>query len=111
MVDRWRGILGRVNDGVAPRQGYREFVSYFDVPVSEFPLTYGRDKLIDEVSISVCRGKGRRDWLNSLTSATAPLFFIWRTIPLYYTAFDMTITRCDAPPTRTLQHALLGLNS
>jgi hypothetical protein len=50
MADRWRGILGRVDNGVAPGQGYRDFLSYFGFPVSEFPLTY-RDELIDEVSV------------------------------------------------------------
>jgi hypothetical protein len=51
MVDRWRGILGKVDDRVAPGQGYRDFVSYFGIPVSEFQLTYRRDELIDEVSV------------------------------------------------------------
>jgi hypothetical protein len=49
MVVRWRGILGRVDDGAAPGQGYRGILSYFDILVSEFPLT-DRDELIDEVS-------------------------------------------------------------
>jgi len=47
MVDQWRGILGRVDDGVVPGQCYRDFISCFGIPVSEFPLTY-RDGLIDE---------------------------------------------------------------
>jgi hypothetical protein len=54
MVDRLRGILGRVDDGVSPGQGYRDFVSM--IPVSEFPLT-NCDELIDEV----WGDKGRRD--------------------------------------------------
>jgi hypothetical protein len=48
MADRWRGILWRVDDGVAPGKGYRDFLSCFGIPVGEFPLTY-RDELIDEV--------------------------------------------------------------
>ena len=40
MVDRWRGILGSVDDGVAPRLDYRDFLSCFGIPVSEFQLTY-----------------------------------------------------------------------
>jgi hypothetical protein len=48
MTDRWRGILGRVDVGVAPGQGYQDFSS-FRILVSGFPLTY-RDELIDEVS-------------------------------------------------------------
>jgi hypothetical protein len=65
MAVRWRGILGRPDDGVAPGQGYRDILSYFGIPVSEFPLTY-REELIDEVS--VWGGKGRRDCLDSLTA-------------------------------------------
>jgi hypothetical protein len=49
MVVRWRGILGRVDDGVALVQGYRDILSSFGIPVSEFQLTYRRDELIDEV--------------------------------------------------------------
>jgi hypothetical protein len=48
MVDRLRGISGRVDDGVVPGQGYQDFVSNFGIPESEFPLTH-RDELIDEV--------------------------------------------------------------
>ena len=66
MVVRWRGILRRVDDGVALVQGYRDFLSCFGIPMSEFRLTYRRDELIDEVS--VWGGKGRRDWLDSLTA-------------------------------------------
>jgi hypothetical protein len=51
MVDRWRGVMGRVDDGVAPGKGYRDFVSYFGMPVSEFLLAH-RDELIDEISDS-----------------------------------------------------------
>ena len=73
MVDRLRDILGRrVDDGVAPGQGYRDFLNYFGIPVSEFQLRYRHDELIDEVS--VWRGKGRRDWLDSLT---ATLYMTW----------------------------------
>jgi hypothetical protein len=64
---RWQGILGRVDDGVAPGQGYRDILSYFGIPVSEFPLTY-REELIDEVS--VWGRKGRRVWLLDLLTAT-----------------------------------------
>jgi hypothetical protein len=49
MVDRLWGMLGRVDDGVSPGQGYRDFVSHFGIPVSKFPFTH-RDELIDEVS-------------------------------------------------------------
>jgi hypothetical protein len=65
MADRWQGILGRVSDGAAPGQGYRDFLSYFGIPVSENPLTY-RDELIDEVL--VWGRKGRRDCLDSPTA-------------------------------------------
>jgi hypothetical protein len=65
MAVRWRGILGRPDDGVAPGKGYRDFVSCSGILVSEFPLTY-RDELIDEVS--VWGGKGRRDCLDLLTT-------------------------------------------
>ena len=58
MVDRWRGISGRANDGVAPGKGYRDLLSCLGIPVSEFQLTYWCDGLIDE--ISVWGGKGRR---------------------------------------------------
>ena len=64
MVDRWRhwrGILRRVRHVVAPWRGYRDFLSYFGILGCGFPLTYRRDKLIDEVS--VWGGKGRRDGL------------------------------------------------
>jgi hypothetical protein len=64
MVDRSRGILGRA-DGVALGKGYRDFVSYFSIPLSEFQSAYQRDELIEEVS--VWEGKGRRDCLDSLT--------------------------------------------
>jgi hypothetical protein len=50
MADRWRGALGRVDNEVAPGQGYQDFLSSFGIAVSEFPLTY-RDELIDEVSV------------------------------------------------------------
>ena len=56
MVDRWRGVLGRVDALV---QGYRDFLSCFGIPMSEFQLTYRRDELIDQVS--VWGGKGRSD--------------------------------------------------
>jgi hypothetical protein len=59
MEDRWRGIR-RVGDGVALGQGYRDILSCFGIPVSEFPLTY-RDELIDKVS--VWGGKRRKDCL------------------------------------------------
>jgi hypothetical protein len=49
MADRWRGGLGRVDNEVAPGQGYRDFLSSFGIPVSKFLLTY-RDELIGEVS-------------------------------------------------------------
>jgi hypothetical protein len=70
MVDRLQDILGRkVDDGVAPGKGYRDFLNYFGIPVSEFQLTYRHDELIDEAyEISVWGGKGRRDWLDSLTA-------------------------------------------
>ena len=61
MVGRWRGILGRLDDGVAPGQGYRDFVSYFGIPVSEFPLTYRCDELIDEVSVPARSPENRRE--------------------------------------------------
>ena len=51
MVDRGQGILGRVDDGVSPGQGYRDILSCFIIPVNEFQLTYQRDELIDEVSV------------------------------------------------------------
>jgi hypothetical protein len=72
MADRWRGILWRVDDGVAPGKGYRDFLSCFGIPVGEFPLTY-RDELIDEVS--VWGGKGQRLRFTAI--------FIWRTILLH----------------------------
>ena len=64
MADRWRGLLGRVDDGVDPGQGYRDFLSCFGIPVSGFPLTY-LDELIDEVSDvgrkgARARGEGER---------------------------------------------------
>jgi hypothetical protein len=65
MAVRWRGILGRPDDGVAPGQGYRDILSYLGIPVSVFPLTY-REELIDDVS--VWGGKGRRDCLDLLTT-------------------------------------------
>jgi hypothetical protein len=74
MADRWRGILGRVDDGVAPGQGYRDLLSCFGIPVSEFPLTY-RDELIDEVSVG---RKGAKRLLDSLT-----VLFIWHTILIH----------------------------
>jgi hypothetical protein len=77
MVVRWRGILGRVDDGVAPVQGYRDFLSWFGIPVSEFQLTYWRDELIDQVS--VWGGKGRSDCLDSLT---ATLYMAYN--PIYH---------------------------
>jgi hypothetical protein len=57
MADGWRGILGRVDDGVAPGQGYQDLLNCLGIPVSGFPLTY-HDELIDEVS--VWGGKRRR---------------------------------------------------
>ena len=48
-ADRWQGILWRVDDGVAPGKGYRDFLSCFGIPVSEILLTY-REELVDEVS-------------------------------------------------------------
>jgi hypothetical protein len=35
MEVRWRGILGRVDDGLALGKGYRDFVRYFGIPVSD----------------------------------------------------------------------------
>ena len=68
MAGRWPGILGRVDDGIAPGQSYRDFLSFFDIQVSEFPLTY-RDEIIEEAyEVSVWGGKGRRNHLYSLTS-------------------------------------------
>jgi hypothetical protein len=90
MVNRWRGILGRVDEGVAPVQGYRDFLSCFGILVSGFQLTYRSDELIDE--ISVWGGKGRRDCLDSLT---ATLYMAYN--PIYH---SLPLTRCDAPPTR-----------
>ena len=49
MADRWPGTLERVDDEAALSRDYRDFLSYFGIPVSEFPLTH-RDELIDEVS-------------------------------------------------------------
>jgi hypothetical protein len=44
MADRWEGIcLGRVDDGVALGQGYRDFLGCFGIPVRVFPLTYRDD--------------------------------------------------------------------
>jgi hypothetical protein len=74
MVDRLRGILGRVVDGVSPGQGYRDFVSYFGIPVSEFSLIH-RDELIDEVSDVGKKDEEETDWIHS------PLLFIWCTQP------------------------------
>ena len=67
MAGRWPGILGRVDDGVALGKSYRDFLSFFGIPVSEFPLTY-RDEFINEVyEVSVWGGKGRKNHLDSLT--------------------------------------------
>ena len=65
MADRWPGTLERVDDQVALGRGYRDFLSYFGIPVSEIPLTH-RDELIDEVQ--TWGGRRRRDWLDSLTT-------------------------------------------
>ena len=46
--NRWLGTLERVDDEAAPGRGYRDFLSYFGIPVSEFPLTH-RDELISDV--------------------------------------------------------------
>ena len=92
MVDRWRGMLGRVNDGVAPGKGYRDFLSCFGIPVSEFKLTYWCDGLIDE--ISVWGGKGRRDRLDSLT---ATVLFICRTITQPSPRYAPSTRLCSVP--------------
>ena len=76
MVDRWRGISGRANDGVAPGKGYRDFLSCFGIPVREFQLTYRRDGLIDDISVWGGRGE-EIGWIHS------PLLFIRRTILLH----------------------------
>ena len=60
MADRWRGILGSVDDEVAPGQDYQNLLSRFGIHVSKFPLTY-RDELIDEAS--VWGERGRLDYL------------------------------------------------
>jgi hypothetical protein len=67
MADPWRGLLGRVDDGVAPGKGYRDFISCYSILMSEFLLTYC-DKLIDEISVRGGKGKGRRDCLDPLTA-------------------------------------------
>jgi hypothetical protein len=67
MADRWRDTLGRVDDGVAPGKGYRDFISCYCTLMSKFPLTYC-DELIDEVSVRGGNGKGRSDCLDSLTA-------------------------------------------
>jgi hypothetical protein len=103
MVDRWWGILGRVDDGIAPGQGYRDILSCFGIQVSEFQLTYRRDELIDQVS--VWGGKGRGDCLDSLTGT---LYIAYT--PIYH---SLSPTRCDAPPTRLYNMplpVLLGSN-
>jgi hypothetical protein len=56
MAERRRGILGRADDGVAPGKGYRDFIGYFSILVSGFPLTY-RDEIIDEGSVWEERAK------------------------------------------------------
>ena len=83
MVDRWRGILGKVNDVVALEQGYRDFFSYFGIPVSKFQLTYRHDELIDEVSTSVGRKGAKR--LLEFTH-----HYSLYGVQSYYTAFHMT---------------------
>ena len=57
MADRRRDTLGRVDDGVAPGEGYRDLFSCYGILMSEFPLTYC-DELIDEVSVRGGKGKG-----------------------------------------------------
>ena len=56
MADRWRGLLGRVDDGVAPGKGYRDLFSCYGILMSEFLLTYC-DELIDEISVRGGKGK------------------------------------------------------
>ena len=68
MADRWRGILGRVDDEVVPGKGYRDFISEFGILESNFPLTYC-DELIDEISVWVGKGTGQSGCLDSLTAS------------------------------------------
>ena len=84
MADRWPGTLERVEDKAAPGRGYRDFLSYFGIPVSEFPLTH-RDELIDEVS-----DVGRKAAKKLVRFAHHYSLY---GVQSYYTAFHMTITR------------------
>jgi hypothetical protein len=85
-----------------PGEAVETFVSYFGIPVSEFPLTH-RDGLTDEVS-DVGRKAAKR-----LVGFTHHCSLYG--MPSYYTAFHMTITRSlslwCATDTYFLQRALL----
>ena len=83
-ADRWLGTLERGDDEAAPGRGYRDFFSYFGIPVSEFLLTH-RDELIDEVS------DVRRKAAKRLVRFTHHYYLYG--VQSYYTASHMTITR------------------
>ena len=72
-----------MDDEAAPGRGYRDFLGYFRIPVSEFPLTH-RDELIDEVS------DVRRKAVKRLVRFTHH-YSIYG-VQSYYTAFHITIT-------------------